>query len=415
MREPGSSSRLIQRIRESEPNVQAWAWLDETQLTDLLTNAPTNGPLAGLALGVKDIIDVADMPTGNGLKHKETPPCIATDADCVAALRAAGAIPIGKTITAELAYAYPGPTSNPWNAAHTPGGSSSGSAAAVASGMVPAALGTQTGGSVIRPAAYCGVVGFKPTRGLISLRGVTRVSESLDTLGWFTSNVEVAAQIATVLLSVPKQHAAHVGTLRIAKLAALHENPTVEALYTLDQSCTALSRRGAQFTSLDIEHPWKALTSAHKTVMFYEMTRALPKVLVHGSEPPSSVLQSVFLQGRGISQDEYVEALADVSLLTEHMLAIMSEVDIVVTLSAAGAAPHGLSSTGESTFNRIWTLLGWPAIHLPSSWSSSGLPLGVQLIGKPGTDMTLLSIAYAVHELIDVRAKGLMPSNHQVH
>src|SRR5690606_34431323 len=224
----------------------------------------------------KDIIDVAGMPTGNGLRRQAPSPLASTDADCVTLLRQAGAIPIGKTVTAEMAYAHPGPTRNPWNLAHTPGGSSSGSAAAVACGMIDAALGTQTGGSIIRPAAYCGVVGFKPSYGLAPMKGITGVSASLDTLGWLTTTVKLADAIARALLPpLPAPARVNIKSIQIARVDALYAAPANETSDVMRTACAALTASGVEIFSADMQSEWQALTNAHKTIMFYEMARAL--------------------------------------------------------------------------------------------------------------------------------------------
>jgi len=400
--DPDTAQALSRRIQAREPAVRAWAWLDPSSWGQAWRDAP-RGPLQAVPVGIKDIIDVAGMPTGNGLPPADLP-AAAADADCVALLRQAGAILVGKTVTAEMAYAHPGPTRNPWQPDHTPGGSSSGSAAAVACGMVPAALGTQTGGSVIRPAAYCGVVGFKPTRGAVSLRGVTPVAASLDTLGWFARDVAAARALAGVLVAgLPAPGQVRPAALRIARIDAAHARPDPLALAVLDAAQAGLAQAGARVAPLDVHAEWGPLAAAHRTVMFYEMARAL------APDPRySATLQAVLEQGGRLAEPAWRQALAAARAGEAALLRALGDADAVLTPSAAGPAPRGLGHTGDSTFNRIWTLLGWPAIHLPLAWSPQGLPLGVQLVGRPGTDARLLDLAASLHGLLDRR--GLSPS-----
>ena len=404
LHDPQVNSRMLAYTGQYEPEVHAWTWFDPDLVTRVLKEEPKEGALAGLAIGIKDIIDVAGMPTCNGLMRQTQTPLASTDADCVSLLRQAGAIPVGKTVTAEMAYAHPGLTRNPWNLAHTPGGSSSGSAAAVACGMVPAALGTQTGGSIIRPAAYCGVVGFKPTYGLVPLKGVTGASASLDTLGWLTTNVILADAIAQVLL--PQQTAPACidqAALRIARVDALYAAPDEDTKSVMRKACDTLSAAGVNVFRMDMENEWHALTRAHKTIMFYEMARAVHSEHAAEWTDLSTTLRAAWEQGLHIDAADYRQALDIARSCATRLLEVFKDTDAIITPSAKGPAPHGLGSTGESTFNRVWTLLGWPAIHLPTSHSSDGLPLGVQLVGKPSADRQLLQIAGQIHQQIDRR------------
>src|SRR5690606_34635689 len=229
---------VLRTIRDRDTGIKAWTYLADAK--DVEQPAEQSGPLSGLLFGVKDVIDVKGMPTACGASLAQTPPSI-FDASCVAQLRAAGAIPIGKTVTAEYAFTAPGPTRNPWNLAHSPGGSSSGSAAAVAAGMVPLAIGTQTGGSIIRPAAFNGVVGFKPTFGHVHRAGMTVLCDTLDTIGWFTRDIDLSIAVANIFLPGAAQSLPATSELRIAVLpcesAALL---STEARTTLDRAAAAL-------------------------------------------------------------------------------------------------------------------------------------------------------------------------------
>lgn len=407
LRDPDIYSQWLERLGQCESAVQAWAWFNQDVVADSLKGLKSQaheGLLSGLAVGIKDIINVAGMPTGNGVKHSTPLPCAGADADCVILLREAGAVPVGKTVTAEMAYAHPGATRNPWDVAHTPGGSSSGSAAAVACGMVAAALGTQTGGSIIRPAAYCGAVGFKPTYDLVSMTGITVVSPRLDTLGWFTTNVRLADRMAQVLLPhQPAPSAFKLNALRVARVDAIHAGPDAETVSAMDMACITLKENGANVSCLNMEDEWNTLTTAHKTIMFYEMAHIIQTAHSANWRHFSAPLRATCEQGSRISTANYQLALDAAKSCQARLLHKLADTDVILTPSAKGPAPRGLENTGESTFNRIWTLLGWPAIHLPITQSREGLPLGVQLIGKPATDRPLLLIADQIHKLIDRR------------
>ncbi|MBH1965772.1 MAG: amidase [Comamonadaceae bacterium] len=397
------------RMAELEPGLRAWSFMSTASAAEApITHTFPTGhlPLAGVPFGVKDVIDVAGMPTGCGTPlhgHNEAP----YDAVCVALLRNAGAIPVGKTVTAEFAYAFPGPTRNPWNSGHTPGGSSSGSAAAVASGSVPLALGTQTGGSIIRPAAYCGVVGFKPTLKRVNPGGIKVLSPSLDTPGCFARTVEDALLAATVIVpgflsAAPKVLAPatlYVAAMRCEPLGSLQS----DAGRVFESAANTLRQLGATVRDLSHDHDFQALSRLHGVVMKYEMARSL---LPEWSVSPgafSPVLTALIEQGWQISDEEYQKALAQADELKLGLQDKLKDFDCVLTPSAEGPAPVGLSSTGQSTFNRVWTLLGWPALHLPLDLSGNGLPLGVQLVGKHGQDFDLLQLGALLHPLLKHR------------
>lgn len=389
----------ISRAVAVESQLRAWSHIENPN--DLFQ--PSKGPLQGWPLGVKDILDVAGMPTRCGSLLSS--PAIKTfDSSCVAQLRAAGAVPIGKTVTAEYAYVTPGPTRNPWDAEHTPGGSSSGSAAAVAAGIVPIALGTQTGGSMIRPAAFCGVVGFKPTHGLVSRAGMQLTCESLDVIGWFGSSVAHARAVGQVLLPSRQRTEKPLTELRVA---IINENPghvmRPEAAEVLTAAALSLRKFGVQLQQVGVLPVAKELLHIHSTLMLYEISRSLQAQVDTNQRQLSTQLLDAIRRGRSIGGDDYLAARASQNRFKNCWETLFGAADLVLTSSALGTAPKGLQHTGDSAFNKGWSVLGWPCLHLPTTLSSSGLPLGVLLVAKPCCDLDLLEWANKLHPVIDVR------------
>ncbi|WP_171962140.1 amidase [Bordetella trematum] len=380
----------LHAIAERDPVIEAFCWR-QTPADPL--PAPAAGPLQGLAFGVKDVIDVAGMPTRYGSAAGEPEPR-AFDAASVAQLRAAGAQPVGKTVTAEFAFTTPGPTRNPRNPAHTPGGSSSGSAAAVAAGMVDMALGTQTGGSMIRPAAFCGVVGFKPTFGRVHRGGMQVLCDSLDTIGWFTRDTAQSRAVACVLLSQsapsqPLSRAPRVAVLACAGLGGL--SPAAQAAF--DGEIRRLQQAGAQVRAVALDEDVAELTWIHGRVMRYEIARGLLPVLQQRAALMSPASREVVAAGLAIGQPEYLAQQHRRAALARRWQDLFGDVDFIVAPSAPGEAPPGRQSTGSSVFNRLWSLLGWPCLHLPTGLGEGGLPVGVQWIGLPDGDLALLEWA----------------------
>lgn len=380
------------RSKDQDAAIQAWTWLAEP--ADTPAAAGSRNALAGVGFGVKDVIDVAGMPTRSGSPATSPDPA-RWDASCVAQLRAAGAIPIGKTMTAEFAYATPGPTRNPNNALHTPGGSSSGSAAAVAAGMVDIALGTQTGGSMIRPAAFCGVVGFKPTFGRVHRQGMSVLCDSLDTIGWFSRTVSQSREVASVLLPHADPDGASTRAPRIAMLAC-EAIGTLEpaSRQALDHCAMRLRDQGAELITPDVDADLKSLLHLHTQIMHAELARGLLP-LARGSQTGllSPALRDAIKLGLEISYADYVQCQQARDRLSQDWLSRFGEIDIIISPSAPGPAPKGLQSTGSSVFNRVWSLLGWPALHLPTGQADNGLPVGVQWVARPDQDHALLAWA----------------------
>ena len=384
----------LARIADREPVVRAFTWLDP-DTARAAARAALPGPLHGLPLGVKDVLDTADMPSeyGSPIWAGWRPKA---DAAAVAWAREAGAIVVGKTVTTEFATRKPGPTANPANPAHTPGGSSSGSAAGVAAGFFPFAYGTQTAGSVIRPAAFCGVVGYKPTFGLISRIGMKVMSDSLDTVGVLARSVADCALLAGAVsgrdLGDPEvrvEHAPRVGACRSPSWDLA--GPETAAL--LERAAGALARAGASVTERELPAAFDALVQAHPVVMNNESGRALGWELATAREGISPGLRERLEWGLRLSEAERTEALAVFAGTRAAFPAAMQGLDVLLTPSAPGEAPKGLGWTGDPAFNFIWTSLGVPCVTVPVGTGPNGLPLGVQVVGRAGEDRAVLTWA----------------------
>jgi Asp-tRNA(Asn)/Glu-tRNA(Gln) amidotransferase A subunit family amidase len=388
----------LERIATRESIVGAWQFLDREQATATAKNRdaePPRGPLHGIPIAVKDLIDTADMPTayGSAIYRGHRP---SADAACVALARAAGAIVLGKTVTTEFAAFTPGKTTNPRNPAHTPGGSSSGSAAAVADRMVPLGIGTQTAGSVIRPAAYCGCVGFKPSFGLLSRVGIKALAESLDTLGLFAGNVGDAAFLAGVL-------AERRALFRLAEplrpprfgfyRTPMWDEAERETATALDRARAALEQAGAAVEELAIAPEHRGLTAAQNQIMGYEMTRALAyERIEHGAELSPRLAQQLDA-GLAVAAEDYDAAISEAAAARAGLDRFFAGCDAVLVPAAPGEAPAGLGYTGNPVFNRMWTLLGVPCVTVPARWAANGLPTGVQLVGRVRDDARLMAAA----------------------
>ena len=397
----------LARIAEREPSLHAWVSHDPAAVraqAAALDRSEAGLPLRGLPVGIKDIIDTADLPTTHGspiyAAHRP-----AQDAAIVARLRAAGALIMGKTVTTEFAYMHAGPTVNPNNAAHTPGGSSSGSAAGVAAGMMPLALATQTGGSTIRPAAYCGIVGFKPTYGALPMAGVKPLASSLDTLGLYGRSVEDVALLfgAVSGRGASGPDARPATALRIG----LHPGPyagraSADARAALDAACAALRAAGVAVETIDLPEPLFArIGEANTTIMAYEAARSLAREFEHHRPLLSAHIVKLIGIGEAISDAAYRSALASGIEGRQALAEGMRGFDSLITFSAPGAAPVWAEGTGDSFFNRIWTTIGAPCITLPvGRVAATNLPLGVQLVDRVDGDAHLLQVAARVAPLL---------------
>lgn len=388
----------LRAIGEQDSAIRAWCHTADPEALE--APAGTEGALAGVPIGVKDVIDVAGMPTGFGVPNLAGG-AARFDACCVGMLRAAGAVPVGKTVTAEFAFKTPGPTRNPYALGHTPGGSSSGSAAAVAAGMVPAALGTQTGGSMIRPAAFCGVVGFKPGFGQVFRDGMKLTCESLDTIGWYSNTVEDAEAIAQVLIADGHADEAAARSLTIAVQL---DNPDAalcpESQREIARACKAWHAHGVHCEPVESAAETVLLLRAHDIIMHYEFARSLMPVVARIGDRVSSALRQAVAHGLAIGAGEYREMLAVQASLRHGWRTRYGGADLILTPSTPGPAPKGLSHTGDGVFNKIWSVLGWPCLHLPTAFNRAGLPIGMQLVGNWGDDRRLLAMGRQLHHLL---------------
>jgi Asp-tRNA(Asn)/Glu-tRNA(Gln) amidotransferase A subunit family amidase len=413
-----SSQQLVEaclaRVQEIDPQVQAWSFLEaDHALTQAraadewrLSGRPC-GPLHGLPVGVKDIFDTADMPTeyGSTIYTGNTP---SRDAAAVARLRAAGAVIMGKTVTTEFAYFSPGKTKNPHNPEHTPGGSSSGSAAAVAASMIPLALGSQTNGSTIRPAAYCGIVGFKPTHGLISRHRVFALSRTLDHIGLFARSVEDIAMIAEQLVGYDENDPDTRARARIPFIEVAAEEPPLPPMFafiktpmweradedTREGFAEIFEHLGGQVEEVELFPSAAEAWQWHQTIMGAEMARNLEREWTKSRDLLSGQLRALIEHGREVRAADYLRALSQIGPAYESLVELFEQrYDAILTPAAPGAAPKGLGSTGDPAFCTLWTLCGMPAISLPLLQSAAGLPIGVQVVGPRYGDARLLRTA----------------------
>ncbi|MFO1318018.1 MAG: amidase [Burkholderiales bacterium] len=396
----------LDRIRLWESRVQAWVHLDEAgalraaRAADRRRGAQSSrvDALPGIPVGIKDIIDVAGMPTrmGSPIYADHWP---RASARLVERLARSGAIPLGKAVTTEFAFMAPSRTRNPWNAAHTPGGSSSGSAAAVACGMVPAALGTQTNGSVIRPAAFCGVVGYKPGKGRISIEGVLPFSTTLDQPGVFARSVSDAALLASWITDQASVISHDIAVAKTAPCLYAVRSPVWDRTepaqrQRFDADIAALRAGGADVRERELPPAFADAHRVHRTIMLAEAARAAHAIRLRHRDGISETLNRALDEGEGIRDATYQEALDARSRLIEAFTAFVDDGRAaVITPPAAGEAPQGLEATGDPAFCTIWTLLGTPAITIPTGLGPRGLPLGLQIVARPLESNYLLAVA----------------------
>jgi Asp-tRNA(Asn)/Glu-tRNA(Gln) amidotransferase A subunit family amidase len=391
-------SAYLDHIGARESVVGAWQYLGRDQAVAEArrrdAEAP-RGPLHGVPIAIKDLIDTWDMPTGYGspIYRGHRP---AGDASCVALARAAGAIVLGKTVTTEFATFTPGETANPRNPGHTPGGSSSGSAAAVADGMAPLAFGTQTAGSVIRPASFCGCVGYKPSFGLINRAGIKPLADSLDTVGILARTVDDAAFFAGVLTERTALH--HLAAPREPPHFGLYRTPMWDeaepaTAAALDTARAALESAGARVEELASAPDHHGLTAAQDKIMGFETVRALADERIRHSAELSPRLAQLLDAGMAVGAEEYDAARTLTEAARAGLAGFFAGCDAILVPAAPGEAPAGLGYTGDPVFNRMWTLLGVPCVTVPARWGESGLPTGVQLVGRMHDDARLMACA----------------------
>ena len=404
----------LARIREVDEQIQAWTFLDpdyalaQARAADeLRLSGKPIGPLHGVPVGVKDIFDTADMPTENGsvLHAGRTP---ARDATVVARLRAAGAVIMGKTVTTEFAYFSPGKTRNPHNPEHTPGGSSSGSAAAVAAEMVPLALGSQTNGSTIRPAAFCGVIGFKPTYGLIPRHGILTLSRTLDHVGLFARTIDDVALLAEQLAGHDERDPDTRPRARMPFVEVAAEEPPLEPMFafvktpyweradedTKEGFAEIIEQLGERVEEVELFPSAVEAWEWHRTIMDAEIAANLEREWKEGRERLSEQLRALIERGQRVGAVDYQRALNRIAPIHQSFVELFEQrYDAILTPAAPGAAPRGLASTGDPSFCTLWTLCGMPAISLPLLQSANGIPIGVQVVGPRDGDARLLRTA----------------------
>ncbi len=411
-----TSSELVEaclaRIDEVDGKIEAWAFLDREHALrqakaadDRRRRGDPIGPLHGVPLGIKDIFDTSDYPTefGSPLWAGRTP---RRDAAAVAALRAAGAVIMGKTVTTEYAYFNPGKTRNPHDPERTPGGSSSGSAAAVAAGMVPGAIGSQTNGSVIRPAAFCGVVGFKPSHGLIPRTGALLLSRALDHVGVFARSVEDAALLAETLAGFDEEDPDTDALARPHFVAVAGSEPPLPPRFAFARTpawphveevtgpafAELVGALGDNASEIELSAGFERAVELHGIVMAVDMAHNFHRDYEQGRDQLSPVLRALIEKGRTYPAVEYTRALAGSATLNGILDAVFDEYDAILTPAAPGPAPRG-TATGNPVFCSTWTYLGTPAVTLPLLQDEAGMPIGVQLVGRRGNDARLLRTA----------------------
>lgn len=393
----------LARIETREPQLHAFAHVDRElalRQARALDRGPHRGALHGVPVGIKDVIDTADQPTqmGSPIYRGHRAAC---DAACVALLRAAGAVILGKTVTAEFAGMTAGPTVNPHDPARTPGGSSSGSAAAVADFMVPAALGTQTGGSVLRPAAYCGVIGYKPTFGAFNRAGLKFAAESLDTIGLIARTIDDIALITSVLLgdkpgaTVPLGAAPKIGLCR----TPLWDTAQPETRHAIEDAAARLAQAGAQMREVVLPEDFAGLrAAARETINNYERSKSMAAEWASHRDLISAKLARCIELGMEMPYRDYLAAIALAESCRAPLPAVFEGMDLLLAPCVKGEAPLGLDSTGDPSLQAIWTILHVPTMSLPTHRGPNGLPVGIQLIGRRHDDQRLFAGARWVWE-----------------
>lgn len=398
----------LERIHAAEPDISAWVHVDAAgarsaarhlEASDDLGTTGSRGLLWGIPVGVKDLIDVEGLATACGSTLRGREPAL-NDADCVQLLREAGAVLMGKTVTTEFGYFAPGPTRNPANTAHTPGGSSSGSAAAVAAGTIPLALGTQTAGSLTRPASFCGVAGFVAPTGQFSMAGITGLSHSLDSLGFLARTVADLRFAWAALLGGSVESADDDGAPRLLLWdgSELGEVST-EMSAAVELAATAIGREGAECVEWSDPTVVQQLAAAHGTVMAFEAARERLAEL-NQLESLSVPLAELLTAGAETPEHDYEVAREAIAAGKRKVLAMLEPFDAILGPAALGAAPAGIEATGSPVLSRPWQALGLPVVTIPGFRDSQGMPLGLQLIGFPGREHRLFSIAEQIERAV---------------
>lgn len=398
----------LARIEERESHVRAWTCIDAArarQRAHELDRGAAGGALHGLPIGVKDLFDTIDFATtyGSPIYAQHRP---SWDAVSVAIARAAGAIVVGKTVTTEFATFGPGPTRNPHDVGHTPGGSSSGSAAAVADYMVPLAFGSQTAGSIVRPAAYCGVVGYKPSYGTANRVGAKMISDTLDTVGGLARTVKDVALFVSAIAERPDlllaQTSAHAPRIAFCRTYQWSETQP-EAASAFESAQRALHAAGAVVREITLPKSFAGLVDAHIAIMTREVASCLTFERLAHRDQLSVDMTRMIDAGLAVTREQYDAARALADACRAQLAVIMRDHDVIVAPSVHGEAPAGMA-TGNPLFQRMWTLLRAPCVHLPTARGPHGLPVGVTVIGALDADRALLEAADWIHERLDGRA-----------
>ena len=391
-----AAEAALARYEQTEGLIQAFAHLDKAQVRRVAKDQEqSTGPLKGLVVGIKDLINTADAPATYGSPiYQDNRPT--QDAAIVQALRAAGAVPFGKTVTTEFALFSPPKTRNPWNLEHTPGGSSSGSAAAVAANVVPVALGTQTAGSVVRPATFCGIYGFKPSFGTLPTEGLKTISPSLDTLGILGQRLEDIRHVFNALRTTTE--VPHILLQAPLRLSFLHTpwwpDIAIDLRDRLDAAVAHLQTDSSQFEvkTSDKDHVFGALTHAQQAVMGAEVLAHLSQERQHHAAQLSPVLHAYLDKCAQANPAELIQAQSTIDQVKHQPDLIFGDADLILSAAALGEAPTR-DTTGDPVLCRAWTALGIPCINLPIGFGSHGLPVGLQVAARPGQDDLLLEAA----------------------
>lgn len=387
----------LDRIAAREDAVMAWEFLDPDLALEQARSVdamPEKGLLAGVPVGIKDIIDTRDMPTGMGspVYDGHRPP---TDATCVARLRAAGAVILGKTVTCEFAGLTPRKTANPHDPTRTPGGSSSGSCAAVADFMAPVALGTQTGGSVLRPSSYCGIVGYKPSFDTFSLKGVFPAAESLDTLGLHVRTVDDIELVTSALLQRDHQRAPDMPRPPVVGVCKtwMWDDAQPESRAAVETAAEAMKAAGASIRDFELPEEFEWLGDVRGTINARERAAAMAGEWATGRAQLSDQLQRTVQDGIDMRFEEYLDAMYLMETCRARMNQTFEGCDVLLTPAVDGEAPVGLDDTGSPRFQALWTMLHVPTITLPTHKGPNGLPVGIQLVAPYRADRALMAIS----------------------
>ena len=398
----------LERIRDREDTVGAWELIDQAgaraRAAALDRGAPS-GALHGIPVAVKDIIDVAGLPTRCGSSLRDETPA-AQDAWIVRQVRKAGAVVLGKSVTTEFAYFTPGKTRNPHDPSRTPGGSSSGSAAAVADRMVSLGLASQTAASTTRPAAYCGIAGLVATPGRYDTSGVTGLSPTLDSLGFLTRDVDDLALVAEALLGVPRATDLATAPALLVSSGEVFGEVSLPMQEALRRTAVACADSGARLGTLSTTAGLASLPDLQATVMAYEAARSLAREA--GTGQLSDALMRLLDQGRATPVSEYERARDAAAHQSAALLEALDGFDTVLTVAAPGTAPEGMP-TGNPAFSRPWQVLGFPSVAIPGNVDAEGMPLGVQVVGRPGDEGHLIAVASWVARII---GPAVCPAGH---